>query len=306
MVYGYALEPELVATWGNRADYRYFYDKFGLGQPRMMVEFPKLKNWRRQVLQAATGIGDMEQQKVTAMISMLTEKMISRTLQAEYDGTRTWLENAEQEHASKPFHAMVARENPRNHAAVMRGSSLGDQPDLRWDIERNRVISRTAADMADAVSALLRNSCKVIFIDPHFGPENGRHKRPLKAFLSALQTNRGCTITTVEVLTANRAPLDFFSDTCNQRMPRIIPACMVVNFVKLAELPNGEKLHNRYILTDIGGVTFNVGLDEGEVGQTDDVTLMDRKQYELRWAQYSGGSPAFVRVGEVEIHGSPR
>lgn len=158
MIYGYALEPELVSTWGNRADYRYFYNNFGLGQPRLMVEFPKLKNWRRQVLQATTGIGDMEQQKVTAMISMLTEKMISRTLQAEYDGTRTWLENAEQEHSAKPFHAMIARENPRNHSAVMRGSSLGDQPDLRWDIERNRVINRTAIDMADAVSTLLQNS----------------------------------------------------------------------------------------------------------------------------------------------------
>jgi len=304
MVYGYALEPELVATWGNRADYRYFHDKFCLGQPRMMVEFPRLKNWRRQVLQATTGIGDMELQKVTALIGTITERMIARTALAEYDGTRSWLENAEQEHAVQAFHALVTRHNPHNNASVIRGASIGEQPDLRWDVERNRVIERKAAVMAAAVSALLRNSCTVIFVDPHFGPENARHRRPMEAFLSALQSNRGCPIATIEVLTATNATFDFFRDISEQRMPRVIPAGLAVSFVKLEEKLNGEKLHNRYILTDIGGVTFNVGLDEGDEGQTDDVTLMDRNQYELRWSQYSGGSPAFNRVGEVEVQGT--
>ena len=32
MVYEYAVEPEVVATWGkSREDFRYFKDKFGLG-----------------------------------------------------------------------------------------------------------------------------------------------------------------------------------------------------------------------------------------------------------------------------------
>jgi hypothetical protein len=303
MVYGYALEPELVASWGDKANYRYFYDKFGLGQPRMMVEFPKLKNWRRQVLHAATGVGGQELQKVTAMIGILTEQMIPRIPTAEYDGARSWLENAEQEHAGKPFHAIVAKENYRRHEAVICGAVLGEQPDSRWDIERNRVVNRNAADMADAVRPLLQHCSTIIFIDPHFGPENSRHRRPLEAFLSVIQANRGYPIYTVEVLTATNASFDFFRDACEQKMPRIIPTGLTVNFVKLAQQPNGEQLHNRYILTDIGGVTFNVGLDDGDIGQTDDVTLMDRKQYELRWSQYSGTSPAFVRVGIVTVRG---
>ncbi len=47
MVYEYALEPELVATWGNRQDFRYFVEKFGLGQPRIVSRYPK--PWKRLV-----------------------------------------------------------------------------------------------------------------------------------------------------------------------------------------------------------------------------------------------------------------
>jgi hypothetical protein len=255
-------------------------------------------------LQAATGVGDQELQKVTAMIGILTDCLIPRVPAAEYDGTRSWLENAEQEHAAKPFHSIVASANPRGHVAVIRGSGLGDQPEHLWDFERNRIINRTAQEMAGTVSSLLLNSRTVILVDPHFGPENLRHRRPLEAFLRALQTNRGCPISSVEVLTATNATIQFFTTTCLQRLPQIIPSGLTVNFVKLAEQPNGEKLHNRYILTDIGGVTFNIGLDDGDPGQTDDITLMTRKQYDLRWLQYANGSPAFQRVGAVTVVGT--
>ena len=38
---------------------------------------------------------------------------------------------------------------------------------------------------------------------------------------------------------------------------------------RLKQKQDGEKLHNRYILTDLGGVTFGTGLDEGKKGETD-------------------------------------
>ena len=51
---------------------------------------------------------------------------------------------------------------------------------------------------------------------------------------------------------------------------------------RLSEKPRGEKLHNRYILTDLGGVFFGIGLDDGDEGATDDVTLLDRDPYVVR------------------------
>ena len=43
-----------------------------------------------------------------------------------------------------------------------------------------------------------------------------------------------------------------------------------------------------YFRTDLGGVTFGIGLDAGEDSQTEDINLMSAEQYRLRWEQFAG------------------
>ena len=81
MVYEFAIEPDLVATWGTLTKYRYFMDNFGLGTPRIMSEFPKFKNWRRRVLQAASGREGLEMQRITAIINYLAETLVKRLME---------------------------------------------------------------------------------------------------------------------------------------------------------------------------------------------------------------------------------
>ena len=67
------------------------------------------------------------------------------------------------------------------------------------------------------------------------------------------------------------------------------------------EREGGEKLHNRYILTGIGGVSFSTGLDEGDLGQTDDVSRLSADTYSQRWDDYDYDkrNGAFDLDGEV-------
>jgi hypothetical protein len=76
--------------------------------------------------------------------------------------------------------------------------------------------------------------------------------------------------------------------------------------IQWRENQKGEKLHNRFILTDIGGVSFGVGLDDsdGADGQTDDIQLLNEETYNLRFAQYAGSAPAFDLVAEMTIEGT--
>jgi hypothetical protein len=50
-----------------------------------------------------------------------------------------------------------------------------------------------------------------------------------------------------------------------------------------------EVIHNRFVLTDRGGVKFGIGLDDdnGKDGQTDDVDLLSQESFDLRWRQYA-------------------
>lgn len=292
MIHEYALEPELVATWGNRQDYRYFFEKFGLGQPRIASRYPK--KWKRLVFEAFHGTDDVEKKRVEELVQRLAERMVHRR-DALWDPERTWSENARTEHGRVPFHAIVARENLGGHPRVLIGTELDDTTPL-WAVPRAVTIARRAAEMAAAVAAMLRIAEIVVFVDPYFGPERLRHRRTLEAFLGAVIKGRsvdGPGRLELHTSIDNTGARGFFEAECQGRLPRCIPAGVRVRIVRLEERPRGEHLHNRYILTDLGGVLFGAGLDEGDDGATDDLHLLDRAQYDERWQQYASAAPAF-------------
>jgi hypothetical protein len=301
MIHEYALEPDLAANWGNRESFRYFYDKFGLGQPRIVSRYPK--KWRQLVWNAFGSTNDMERKRLEELLTRLTERMVKRR-GAQYDLSLAWLDKALHEHERVPFHAIVARNNPTGSPEVLKEEQIGESPLSLWDVPRGLSVSRQADAMASAVASVLSRCQSAIFIDPHFGPENARHRRPLEKFLLALTDGRaGNAIHRMEVHTSAKAAVDFFQRECPQKLPDCIPKGLKVRIVRWKELESGGDLHNRYILTDLGGVIFPAGLDDTQSAAMDDVTLRDPDgSAAVRSALvvicrrsssvYSGGSPS--------------
>ena len=50
MIHEYAIDPAVVISWArDRIAFRNIVDSIGIGKPRLMSEFPKRKNWRKQI-----------------------------------------------------------------------------------------------------------------------------------------------------------------------------------------------------------------------------------------------------------------
>jgi hypothetical protein len=306
MIHEYALEPELVATWGNRHDFRYFVEKFGFGQPRVVSRYPK--PWKRLVWEAFRSPDDLDRTRMVELLQRIGEPMVHRR-DYLWNAGRTWVENAQAEHRRAPFHAILARENPHHDTSILVASALEATTPL-WAVPRGVTVMRRAADMATAVAAMLRIAEVIVFVDPYFGPDSLRHRRTLEAFLQAVNEGRAVDgpgrlevhTSMDEDRTGTRA---FFEAECQHRLPHSIPAGVALTVVRLLERPQGTQLHNRYVLTDLGGVLFGAGLDEGDDGATDDVQLLDRAQYEERWQQYASDTPAFdCPDPPIEIRGA--
>ena len=172
-----------------------------------------------------------------------------------------------------------------------------------WHVEREKVIKRNADELADAVGVLLSNAREIIFIDPHFDPYKPKARKTLKSFLLKVASrNNGIPIERVEFHTSFREIRDF-SGECERRLPQRIPTGIKVRIVRWKERDGGEGLHNRYILTDRGGVRLAWGLDEGSPSHTDDITLLDTAVYKTRWNQYCSDNQAFDLGEEVFIEG---
>ena len=310
MLYEYAIEPELVATWSDRRVGRYFTDKFGIGSPRVVSRYPK--RWKKLVWSAwerlQTGKNEIDHARMTELIEQLSEAMVKRTNTVAHTGT-SWLNDTTEEHRRVPFHAILARRNPMAHPATLAADDIDEGTPL-WTAPRGVTIPRKAAAIADAVGSMLRIAMDVTFVDPYFAPHHQRFRNVLEACLKACFHKRAGGPPRIRVLSSdkNGAKQSFFGSECRRHLPPVIPPNQKVTIRRLKERPGGDRLHNRYILTELGGVSFGVGLDEAEAANcaTDDLHLLDRDQYEARWRQYADESLAFGSENPISIAGTHR
>ncbi|KYF63563.1 hypothetical protein BE11_38285 [Sorangium cellulosum] len=294
MIHAFAIEPQLVATWGRREEFRFIHDKFGLGTPRVLLELPAFSKWKKAVYDAATelALSQEDMKRIEELFRLFSEHKYRRA-DAVYDGLLTWLENAEREYARRPFAGTLARQNPRAHAAVLVTEQLSSGS-ARWACEVGVSPSRTPEGLTLALSAMVTNCRQLHLVDPHFGPENARHRRVLEALMNVLGDG-GLTLDLVRVHCSEKSKLAFFEQEAAKMAARI-PSGVSIEFVRWRQKAGGQRLHNRYVLTDIGGVKLGDGLDDDDgagANQTDDLNLLTRAQHELRWAQYVEENGAF-------------
>ena len=223
-----------------------------------------------------------------------------------WNDTATWLKNAEQEKNLHPFHVILARDNPRNQSNVVRVEDIRSRTaeSRAWDNPPPSVtIDRTATSMASCIEPLLRYAKRIHFIDPHFCPLQDRFKNPLRKFLKIICYDSREVTLEYHTSTNNTLCWRDFRQECEDELPDLIPKGFTLTVRRWKNRIGGERFHNRYILTNIGGVAFGNSIAESPKGEDNISRLSDIDS--IRWRnKYSGNSPAFDQEGEVCIAGT--
>jgi len=297
MIHEFALDPCLLDNWER---FRYLTEKFGVCQGRLISRYPK--RWKAMVYEAASEGSDIDRKRIEIKLRSIDEKMLARKHQ--WDGVSSWLVNAEDEHIRQHFHAILSQENPKAHDWVLAYEALDETTPL-WAIKREIVVSRDASKLAGAIAPLVRVAKSVIFIDPHFDPYKARVRNTIKTFLEACLVGRDeVKLEQVEFHTSFKPEINDFAGECLRQLPQRIPAGISLKVIRWRERAGGDGLHNRYILTERGGVRLAWGLDEGGAAQTDDISLLDTNVYGVRWGQYCGDQPAFDLHDDLVVIGT--
>ena len=304
MLHEYAVEPELVATWTDRKTGRFFLDRFGLGSPRIISTYPR-KHWKRLVQTAweKNNSSDGEPKRVEVLIQKLSEVMVARR-DAVWSPDRTWLGNVLDEHRRIPFHAILVRSDAGAHPNILVADEV-DESTALWAVPY-KTVRRTPTAIAGVVRDMLRMAVAILFVDPYFSPQP-RYATVLAACLrKCLDQRVGRERPVVRIFAAadKTGARQDFENECHVKLPHMLPQGQRVTIARLTERPNGDMLHNRYVLTELGGVCFPAGL-AAKHRATDDPWLLAREQYKTRWSQYAGEAPAFDQPeGEITIVGT--
>ncbi|MCC6127479.1 MAG: hypothetical protein IT426_21180 [Pirellulales bacterium] len=295
MLYEFAVAPDAVSRW---EPFRYLTEKFGAEHGRLISRLPK--RWEDAVLSACTDCGPVEKLRITERLAHMKARLTR--LARPYDHGHTWLKNAEDEYSRKPFRAIIAAKNLNRKDFVLEIAELEENTNC-WYVPRELCVPRTSNDMANCVKGLFAHSNEILFVDPHFAPEHERYRATLSMFLRVAHSN-GKSFRRIEYHLKKTSTFDFFSQECNTKLSHRLPQGVEITFIRWKELACSEELHPRYVLSELGGVRFERGLDCGEPKQTTDVSLLSEALHKSRWDNYQKQTAAFAFEDEVSITGT--
>ena len=296
MLHEYAISPELLKQWAaNDRDYNEFFREYGLGSPRIPSVFPKQKASRCRSYFLREGPANLESsqaRRYLEMVDYLVETVVCRDDVVSDDGE--WNSDVVSEDARAPFHVVLSLnqlDTPRSLTPQTMYSR-----ESAWNHIRQKTVSRTYEAMSTCLKDMVRLAKdKLIFIDSYAW--NSRGVTFISRVLGDVGNNR----------VSNKLPsvLVFYKEKVDRRDSRnsspsshqvksFIEKSLSngaseidINVFELREVAGEDVFHNRFVLTEHGGVTLGHGVDVSEDNNhTDLITLMDKKVYDQKWGQF--------------------
>lgn len=295
MFHEYAVEPTLLSSWDRT---RFFLDALGPWKGRFLAKYPR--HWKRMV-HRALDCPDVEKKRIVERLAKLDTRVFSARKSADYRGECSWLENATSEHSREPFRAIIALHALRT-PHVIDGTEVDDGHDL-WRVETGQLVRRRPEVFAQKLRLLLVASTRLMLIDPYFRADQPDKTGPLIAFCRAAPS-----LVAVDVHFSDE-PRGYSAcmNDASRVLPGLLPQGVKVKLHCWNERPGGARLHNRFLLTEIGGVQFGDGIETGTAGQEDRVSILDETSRAALWDLYGGASPGFDAAGSArEFVGSPQ
>ncbi len=295
----YAVEPAAIgADWET---FRYLIDKFGLDKGRLISRMPK--EWEATVVQAAKEAGITEIKLASIVERLRTGRKIRLfDFHREYRSEKTWIENAVREHAARPFHAIIYAGATAPCANALAPDQCDEENGL-FIAPISRAVARSADALADALLLLAVAAREIDIVDPYFDlrPGKGHFIGTLASLLAKLEASGSwAKVIRIHFRTHDsRPPGDLLLRDTPRHTQGIIPTGYVLELNEWSEIQGGEDFHDRYFLTDAGGITIGAGLSADGAAETTTFTLLDDRHAQTVRARFSAKATAYTRVGSA-------
>lgn len=263
MIYEYAVSPDL---FRNPANLNLLFQAFEAGSGRLISDYPRQKWFQYVRAFIKQSIHEESQQKawIELLIKMRNHVLFERQ-GPNWDDQNDWITNAIKEHSRRPFRGILNNKKIKSEPdTISMGVSMHSH--RKWKVPSTQSVPRRAIDMVQSVSSLIDMSNSLILVDRNFDPSEGCFLSVLVAFADyLLKRTHQPKIRQIKFVTTyedykTKETKEHFENRCQEILPGRLPSGIEVKFfLKVKNL-----LHPRFVLTDIGCVLFDWGLDESD------------------------------------------
>jgi len=313
MIYEYALDPQFIVDISDKNDLaNHLCQSMGAGHCCIVAGYPeKLGALVGEILEK-----QLAKAKEKRHIASLQQRLHSSTelarsltqITTKRYGANVWSGCFNTEHGRLPFEGILSpsAETPVSSSLPLRTIEWLRNKDCHiFTCPQDDLVQRNEAALIKALKPLLQNASEITFVDPYFYPDyRPRYERPYKIYFELLSNvahvrSTGTRLITIIVAVNNGQnslnPKDFSDDCCNLLPPWLPDDKIQLAIHRIAEKPGGQQIHNRYILTDIGGVSFGHGTDIAldNPSSFDSVSLLGAESLAVLKNAYRPNSPHF-------------
>jgi hypothetical protein len=243
-------------------------------------------------------------------------RKILRTRRA-FNHRSSWIENARSENKLSPFAAIIVDGCPESASECNLDNLSGDcAPQCLREEQHVRTLPKNAEHFAHDMLPMVRHARALRFVDPHYLWQNRYSKkiglskthaafaREMVRRMDADDVSRVPPIVEFHMLRVSAEPyndLQIFVGEMAEHLPSRWKAAAFL----WEEKEKGKRFHARYLLTDIGGVGSDYGLDEGRtLGDETDLYLLPEAMRAQRTEDFSINSKVFsLAAGPLDFWG---
>ena len=298
MLYEYAVEPKAIgASWES---FRYLIEKFGFHRGRLISQFPG--KWMQLVIEAArrSGMQDVRYKSLVDRLQKAKREALIRSGREYNSCTDDWLDNAIKQHSLEPFHAIIASENRGVEDFILIAEDIVEETPLMvastdWEVDR------TGEALAKAMSPLLKYTKKILFVDPFFDIKELRYRETLEASLAVIAEQHASGVQCeIHFRDDDDTPSAIFSvNSAAGWLPASIPEGLSILLFGWKVKVGGDIFHDRYLLTDRGGMSLGAGFSSENSHEKVNLSLLEAEFCQEKLARFERNSTVYKLVEPI-------
>lgn len=299
MFHEYAIDPSLLSDVFNCER---IFASFKPEQGRILSDVPR--KWHEAAFQAINSIPHDRCQPVmkktlkNALRKLLQEDLcVNRNCRSWDKQAETWIQYAADRNAEYPFAAILAGEASEEPVKAYALSQLLISHPECWGEATQIPVPREASEIVDALMPLFRMSRRIELVDMHLYPGEAASRRVLVQLLQRVEEfNFGRGVKRIVVHSSDHRK-DMQSALTTHLM-RHLPTDFVLEY-KLWPI---SVEHDRFALTDVGGIDLGHGFDEAKPGRATEVrmSLLTHEERKRLIAKFSG-TPTYVASISTQV-----